>query len=149
MSLGSDMPAWISAPWFEIGGTSFTLGRVVGVVAIVLVLWWAAILLERAILRLAQRGSPAPHASAGAYTLSRIARYTVWIVGTLIGLNYAGIDLTSLALLTGVIGVGIGFGLQNIFNNFVSGIILLLERTLKVGDFVDLESGISGRPRST
>ena len=45
----------------------------------------------------------------------------------------------------GALGVGIGFGLQNIFSNLVSGIIILLERTLKVGDFVDLQSGIMGR----
>jgi len=51
----------------------------------------------------------------------------------------------SLALIAGALGVGIGFGLQNIFNNLIFGIIILLERTLKVGDFVDLQSGMMGR----
>jgi small-conductance mechanosensitive channel len=141
----SDMFAWIDASGFEIGSSRFTLGKIAVLVGIVLALWWLAKLLERAILRLALRGSSAPQVSPGTYAFSRIARYTVWILGTLIGLNYVGLDLASFALLSGAIGVGIGFGLQNIFNNFVSGIILLLERTLKVGDFVDLESGISGR----
>lgn len=145
MSLGPDTFAWINAPWFEIGSSRFTLGKIAGLVVIVLALWWLAMLLERTIVRRALRGSKAPQASPGVYAFSRLARYTVWILGTLIGLNFLGLDLTSFALLSGAIGVGIGFGLQNIFNNFVSGIILLLERTLKVGDFVDLESGISGR----
>lgn len=48
-------------------------------------------------------------------------------------------------MIGGALGVGIGFGLQNIFSNFVSGIIILLERILKVGDFVDLQSGVMGR----
>jgi small-conductance mechanosensitive channel len=68
----------------------------------------------------------------------------VWIVGTLVGLTYLGFDLTSLALVGGAIGVGIGFGLQNIFSNFISGIIILVEKTLKIGDFVDLQSGVRG-----
>lgn len=145
MSLVSDTFAWIDASWFEIGSSRFTLGKIAVLVGIVLALWWLAKLLERAILRLALRGSSAPQVSPGTYAFSRIARYTALILGTLIGLNYVGLDLTSFALLSGAIGVGIGFGLQNIFSNFVSGIILLLERTLKVGDFVDLASGISGR----
>jgi small-conductance mechanosensitive channel len=68
----------------------------------------------------------------------------VWIVGTLVGLTYLGFNLASLAFLGGAIGVGIGFGLQNIFSNFISGIIILVEKTLKVGDFVDLQSGVRG-----
>ena len=69
----------------------------------------------------------------------------VWIVGSLIGLNYIGFDMGSLAIIGGALGVGIGFGLQNIFSNLISGVIILLEKTLKVGDFVDLQSGVVGR----
>lgn len=69
----------------------------------------------------------------------------VLIAGALMAaLSAAQVDLTGLAVLTGAIGVGIGFGLQSIFSNFIAGIIILLEKTLKVGDFVDLESGITG-----
>ena len=68
----------------------------------------------------------------------------MWVIGTLVGLNSLGIDLSSIALLGSAFAVGLGFGLQNIVSNFVSGIIILLERSLKVGDFVDLESGVRG-----
>ena len=65
------------------------------------------------------------------------------IVGLLL-LNILGMDLTALAVFGGALGVGIGFGLQQIASNFISGIILLLERSLKLGDYIELESGMKG-----
>ena len=64
--------------------------------------------------------------------------YLVFVFGLIIGLQSVGLNLSSLAFLTGIIGVGVGFGLQNIVNNFVSGLILLVERPIKVGDRVEI-----------
>lgn len=63
-----------------------------------------------------------------------IIRYTVIAIGFIVILQTAGIDLTALNVLAGAVGIGVGFGLQNIVNNFVSGIIILFERPIKVGD---------------
>jgi len=78
------------------------------------------------------------------YTLSRLIRYVTVTVGFLIGLQMIGFDLSVLAVFGGLFGVGIGFGLQNIFSNFASGIILMIERPIQVGDTVELD-GILGK----
>ncbi|MBS3814800.1 mechanosensitive ion channel family protein [Candidatus Bipolaricaulota bacterium] len=78
------------------------------------------------------------------YTLSRLIRYGAVTIGLLIGLQMIGFDLSVLAVFGGLFGVGIGFGLQNIFSNFASGLILLLERPIQVGDIVEID-GVLGK----
>ncbi len=72
------------------------------------------------------------------YAVSSLTRYTLIFLGLLVGLAAAGIELSKLTIIAGGLGVGIGFGLQNIVNNFVSGLILLFERPFQVGDAVQL-----------
>ena len=139
----STLYSWINTPWFTLGKTQITLGSIVGLVAILVFVWWFSSVVERTLRRVALHGR-SREVSSTVYAFTRLARYVVWIVGTLVGLTYLGFDLTSLALVGGAIGVGIGFGLQNIFSNFISGIIILVEKTLKIGDFVDLQSGVRG-----
>ncbi len=64
--------------------------------------------------------------------------YAAFVVAVLIGLAIGGVDLTKFAIIAGALGVGIGFGLQNIVNNFVSGLILLFERPIRSGDYIDV-----------
>ena len=77
-------------------------------------------------------------------SIQRITRYAVLIAGGFITLDTVGISMSSLAAVGAVLMVGIGFGLQNITQNFISGLIILLERPIKVGDLVEVE-GVSGR----
>ena len=67
-----------------------------------------------------------------------ISTYVIWSVGILISLSVFGLNTTSLAVVFGALSIGLGFGLQNIFNNFVSGLILLFERPIQVGDVVEV-----------
>ncbi len=72
------------------------------------------------------------------YAFAQIAAYLVFLFGLMIGLQWAGVNMSSLVILGGALGIGIGFGLQNIANNFVSGIVLLMERPIQVGDRVEV-----------
>jgi small-conductance mechanosensitive channel len=67
-----------------------------------------------------------------------ILRYIVLVIGLMVVLQTVGLDLSAVTVLAGALGVGIGFGLQNITNNFVSGIIILFERPIKVGDRIEV-----------
>lgn len=71
----------------------------------------------------------------------------LFVALALIFLQIAGIDLTALVVFGGAIGVGLGFGLQQIASNFISGIIILLDRSLTIGDYIELEDGRSGTLR--
>ena len=73
------------------------------------------------------------------YTIATTMHYVILILAGLVALNILGFQLTNLALVVGALGVGIGFGLQNIVNNFLSGLILLFERPIKVGDLLVID----------
>jgi small-conductance mechanosensitive channel len=70
------------------------------------------------------------------YTLRRLTEYTLHLVGIIIAFQFVGIDLSGLAVIFGLLSVGIGFGLQNVTANFVAGLVLLFERPIKIGDRV-------------
>ena len=74
------------------------------------------------------------------YTIAQICGYLVLVIGILVALQSAGLNLSALAVFAGAIGVGIGFGLQNITRNFISGLVVLAERPIKIGDRVEVGS---------
>jgi small-conductance mechanosensitive channel len=127
-----------------IAGSQFTPLRLLTVITLTSALAWVTRRLTRWLVDsvLARRGVDVGLREA----LGTIARYVIITLGALVILQSAGIDLTSLNVLVGAIGVGLGFGLQNIASNFFSGLILLLERPLTIGDRVEV-GGVAGEVR--
>jgi small-conductance mechanosensitive channel len=136
----------VSEPLFTVGSSDVTPLRAALVLALLVVLLWITKRLEARLQRLADRR---PGLNRSTFlVLSRLVRYSLWVVGGLLALHAAGIDLSAIALLTGAIGIGIGLGMQGLFNNIVSGFFLLGEKSLRVGDIVSLESGVAGTVRN-
>ena len=79
-----------------------------------------------------------------AESVNTLIKYFLYLVLLLITLGIAGINLSQITIIFGALSVGIGFGLQTIANHFISGIILLVERSIKVGDIIELEDGTTG-----
>ena len=127
-----------------IAGSEFTPLRLLTVITLTSVLVWVTRRVTRWFVDtvLARRGFDIGMREA----LGAIVRYVIVTLGALVILQSAGIDLTSLNVLVGAVGVGLGFGLQNITNNFFSGLILLFERPIKMGDRVEI-GGVVGEVR--
>lgn len=121
---------------FSLSGADFTMGDVIYfVVSIALIIYiagWIKNLLVNKILSRYQLDIGIRQ------SIGTIIRYIILIIGFFVIIQTAGIDLSALGLVAGALGVGIGFGLQNVTNNFISGIIILFERPIKVGDRIEV-----------
>ena len=110
---------------------------------------WAAVLVSRFVrFILDEEVYPRVHLTRGLpYAISSVVNYAIVLVGFFAAVAALGVDMTKVTILAGAFSVGVGFGLQNIFNNFVSGIILLFERPVNVGDVVQIDdaSGVVQR----
>jgi small-conductance mechanosensitive channel len=128
---------------FTITQTEVTLS----VLMVFFALFFAVLFFSRLIARkVVQKILSRAHIEEGLqYTFQRITEYTLILIGAIIVFQFVGINLSGLAVIFGLLSVGIGFGLQNITSNFISGLILLLERPIKVGDRVrvgDIEGDV-------
>lgn len=124
------------------GGVRFTVGHLLELVVLLSFVLLAEAILRRVfVARVLGRTHLRPSVQ---FAVQKIARYTFLVVGVYLALQAVGINLSSLAFLAGALGVGVGFGLQNIVSNFVSGLIILAEQPIAIGDRVEV-SGAVGR----
>jgi potassium efflux system protein len=139
----------LRAPLFEdfkaISSTTITFGthRIsIGDVLLFAVSVWLAFTVSK-ICRfvLEEEVYPRVHLAPGLhYSINKVVHYAILLVGFFAGVSLLGFDLSKLTILAGAFSVGLGFGLQNIINNFVSGIILLFERPIKIGDVIQIDN---------
>ncbi|MBN8429311.1 mechanosensitive ion channel [Microbulbifer salipaludis] len=129
---------------FAISQQPITLKDIAKMLLVILAAWACSRILNWVLRRMVHKNRTSEQ---GAYTLWRILNYCIVLITFIIILTMVGLDTSKLTLIAGALSVGIGFGMQAIFSNFISGIILLFEQPLRVGDLVELESGVFGRIR--
>jgi len=126
--------AGLDAVAFNPGGTHVSLLLVLKLMLTIAGCWLLALWLANVIEQSLNRSE---HFSSSArVALAKFSRFFLITIAILIAMNAVGIDLTALAVFGGAVGVGIGFGLQRITSNFISGFILLLDRSIKPGDVI-------------
>lgn len=129
----------------NLGDSQVSLYMVIkGLLALTLLLWLASLISKIVQSRINSQENLTQSARS---LISQAVKIVFLFTAVMLAMNTIGIDLTAFAVFSGAIGVGIGFGLQAIFSNLVAGVILLLEESIKVGDFVELESGVTGEVR--
>ncbi len=130
-------------PIIKSGETQITLWSMIYLLVLVLLLIWLAGRVQRWLVNgplLRERLDPAGRQVAGT-----LARYLMLLVGLLVIVQTAGIDLTTFNVLAGAVGIGVGFGLQNVVSNFIAGVIIMFERPIKIGDRIvvdDVEGNV-------
>lgn len=125
----------LEKPLFTLGGAQISLWRIISTVLIFLIVIWfgqwsRAVTYRWVYSRIVDLGAR--------HSLSVFTQYAIVLIGVLMILRTIGLDLTTLTVFAGAVGVGIGFGMQTIANNFISGMLLLIERPLRSGDIVKI-----------
>lgn len=124
-----------------LGKSIITLGGLVTALLIVIGSVIAARLVVAALGRVrARAGGAAPQV----YIFEKLASYGLVILGVIAAFSTIGLDLSSLTLFAGAIGVGLGFGMQGVFKEFISGVVLLFDKLVRIGDYIELQSGERG-----
>ncbi len=122
---------------FELAGLQITVGRILLAAFLVYLALVASWLARTLVNEDVARGWNLERGVAE--SINTLVHYAVITLGILFGLSALGVELQNFAIVAGALGVGIGFGLQNVVNNFVSGLILLFERPVRVGDTVEID----------
>lgn len=132
----------LSQPIVQIAGAALTLGAVLRAILILV----AAIFATWAVKRITRRMQVriGEESASAVYIGGQVVRYIVLFTGLAIAVSALGVDLSALSLFAGALGVGIGLGLQDVVKNFVCGVVLLFDRSIEVGDFIELEDGTNG-----
>ena len=140
--LWAEIQTVLNYPLLKLGESQLTLNGVLKLLALLALL----LVTERYLRRLLRRRILSlTHLEPDLqFAVSRFAGYCFLAVGFFVTLRVVGVDLSSLAVVAGALGIGLGFGLQNVVSNFVSGLIILAERPIGIGHRIEV-SGVAGQ----
>jgi small-conductance mechanosensitive channel len=127
-------------PLFEVSGTEISVATVLLVGVIVIVAWWMSHVLQRAVLRTFRSRGVTDVGTTQVTT--RLLHYAIMAIGLMVALDTIGIPIGALFAAGAIFAIGLGFAMQNIAQNFVSGVILLVERAIRPGDVVEVEGRV-------
>ncbi|WP_417469133.1 mechanosensitive ion channel family protein [Maricaulis sp.] len=113
---------------------------------LVLIFWITAAVADAVQYRVRKLGKLHPTTRT---LVSKILQIAIYVIAFLIALDVLGLNLTTLTVFSGAVGIGVGFGLQTIASNFISGLILLLERSVDIDDLIELPDGVTGFVRKS
>jgi len=123
---------------FRVGEFSLTISKVISVFLTILITFLIIWLIKKVLFRMKRKNID----EGILHSIFQISKYVIWIITILIILDSLGIKLNVLLAGSAALLVGIGLGLQNTFNNFIAGIILLFEGSLKVGDIIEVDGDV-------
>ena len=125
---------------FRLAGTDLTLGSILSACVVLAAGWVLSFLVRRAVQRL--MGGTGAHRRHGAQVSQRLVHYTIMLLATLLALDVVGVNVSALFAAGALFAVAIGFAMQNIAQNFVSGVILLAERSIQPGDVLEVDGQV-------
>jgi len=140
--ISADFRSLANLELVQLGKTAITLGSLAAAILIVAAAMVAARLAAGAIRRI--RGRAGADAGPSIYIFEKLSTYGLIIFGLIAAFSTLGLDLSSLTLFAGALGVGLGFGMQGIVKEFISGLVLLFDKLIRIGDYIELQTGERG-----
>ncbi len=130
-----------AAPLLSVGGVRLTLVSIASAVVIAIVAFVVARIARKFLERMRKRSKTG---GAALYVVEKLITYAIIVIGVMMALQTVGLNLSSLAVFAGAIGVGVGLGLQGVVREFVSGLVLIFDDALHIGDFIELTEKVRG-----
>jgi small-conductance mechanosensitive channel len=135
------MPDFDSFVLVTLGKSAITVGGLLTALLIIVAAWGVS---RFARMRLERLRGRAGRTAGSIYLVEKLVTYGIVVFGVVAGLSTMGLNLSSLAVFAGALGVGVGLGLQGVVKEFVSGLVLIFDRILNIGDYIEIEGGMRG-----
>ena len=140
--IAADLQAFLAFELVRLGKTEITVGGLAAAIFIVFASVIAGRIAAGAIRRI--RGRVDTDAAPSIYIFEKLSTYGLVIFGIIAAFSTLGLDLSSFTLFAGALGVGLGFGMQGIVKEFISGLVLLFDKLIRIGDYIELQTGERG-----